>query len=33
VAEAILEGKKSRIEKTMLEDKKGGDEAEAAENA
>jgi small subunit ribosomal protein S2 len=33
VAEAILEGKKSRIEKTMLEDKKGGDEAEAPENA
>jgi small subunit ribosomal protein S2 len=33
VAEAILEGKKSRIEKTMLEDKKGGDEADAAENA
>jgi small subunit ribosomal protein S2 len=33
VAEAILEGKKSRIEKSMLEDKKSGDEAEAAENA
>ena len=33
VAEAILEGKKSRIEKSMLEDKKGGDEAEADENA
>ena len=32
-AEAILEGKKSRIEKTMLEDKKGADEAEAPENA
>jgi small subunit ribosomal protein S2 len=33
VAEAILEGKKSRIEKTMLEDKKVGDEAEAAQKA
>jgi small subunit ribosomal protein S2 len=33
VAEAILEGKKSRIEKAMLEDKKGEDEAEAVENA
>ena len=33
VAEAILEGKKSRIEKSMLDDKKGGDEAEAAELA
>ena len=33
VAESILEGKKSRIEKTMVEDKKGGDEADAAENA
>ncbi len=33
VAEAILEGKKSRIEKTMLEDKKSEDEAETAENA
>jgi small subunit ribosomal protein S2 len=32
-AEAILEGKKSRIEKTMLEDKKEADEAEAPENA
>ena len=33
VAEAILEGKKSRLEKSMLDDKKGGDEAEAAELA
>ncbi len=33
VAEAILEGKKSRIEKSMLDDKKGGDEAEAGEPA
>jgi small subunit ribosomal protein S2 len=28
VAEAITEGKKSRLEKTMLEDKKAGEEAE-----